>query len=116
MYRKDYCIPMYKLKQGYLYKIDARNAGYGIWNYTTRGFLISRVKFKSNYIFEEYHWDSDPHFGTAQPLEEIERSPFAPEDLIEEPLERNGNRYIGYAKHTELLEYLNRFEERERYG
>lgn len=108
-YKSDNCIPMYNLKQGYLYKIHARNAGYGIWNYTTRGFIISRVKFKENYVFEEYHWDASKDFGTAQPLVEIEKSPFAPEDLIEE----YGDKYIYYAKSKELLKYLNSFEKRE---
>lgn len=108
----DNCIPMYELRQGYLYKIEARNATYGIWNYLTRGFIISRVKFTNNYVFEEYHWDSNKTFGTVQPLEEVERSPFKPADLIEDFMEKNGNKYIGYAKSKELLEYLNRFEKR----
>lgn len=103
---------MRELRQGYLYKIEARNATYGIWNYKTRGFIISRIKFTSNYVFEEYHWDSDKIYGTAQPMEEVERSPFKPEDLIEDYLEKNGNKYISYAKSEKILEYLNRFEKR----
>lgn len=57
-----------------LYIIDARNASIGIFRKETGGFLISRTKFTSNYIFEEYHWDIykiNPeleHYGTVKPL------------------------------------------------
>lgn len=42
---------------GNLYIIDARNSNIGIFKKETGGFLISRTKFSSNFIFEEYHWD-----------------------------------------------------------
>lgn len=71
---KDY-IKLEDLKDGYLYKILARNAGYGI--YCDGGFYISRWKFGRNYIFVEIHWDLSDSFGTVKPLKEIEISPFS---------------------------------------
>ena len=105
-----------ELKDGYLYKIHARNATYGIWKKEKRSFFISRVKFKSNYIFEEYHWDVCTSFGTVKPLEEIEKSPFSLwEEMDGVTITRNGRKYFTYALENELLEYLNRFEG-DRYG
>jgi len=95
MYVKNY-LKMDELKNGYLYKIIARNAAYGIWKADTRGFIISRIKFGSNYIFEEYHYDCEA-FATAQPLEEIEKSPFDTENFV-------------YDNEKAVLDYLNKFE------
>ena len=95
MYVKDY-LKMEELKDGYLYKIIARNASYGIWRSDNQAFIISRIKFGDNFVFEEHHYDC-PNWATAQPLEEIEESPFKVENLEDE---------------KEILEYLNRFEER----
>lgn len=77
------------MKHGYLYRIHARNARYGIWNEEHKSFIISRVKFVDNYLFEEYHWDTGAPYGTARPLEELEKAPT-----------------------TDVLEYLNKFERR----
>jgi len=89
-----------ELKGGYLYKIIARNATFGIWIPQRYSFVISRTKFRDNYIFEEFHWDC-PAFATVKPLEEIEKSPFDFEkiDIVE------------YYKEKEMLEYLNKFED-----
>ena len=93
--RKPNCIVVEKLKDGYLYRIEARNANHGIWIAERGTFLISRVKFGNIYLFEEVHYDLDEHFGTAQPLEEMEKAPF--------PVERlNGIR----RSDKEVLEYL----------
>lgn len=92
MYIKNY-IKIPDLKDGYLYKIIARNASHGIWKSDVEGFIISRIKFGDNFIFEEYHYDC-PAWGTAQPIEEIEKAPFNTESLKEEA----------------VLEYLNKFE------
>jgi len=68
-------------KDNYLYRIDARNARYGIYSKEHLGFFISRTKFSSNYLFVEYHYDvgkirpEDECFGTAIPLEEIRCAP-----------------------------------------
>ena len=86
---------MEELKDGYLYEIIARNASYGIWRSDKQAFIISRIKFGSNFTFEEHHFDC-PAWATAQPLKEIEESPFKVEDL---------------EKEKEVLEYLNKFED-----
>jgi len=103
MYVKDY-IKMEDLKEGYLYRIIARNARYGIWKADEQSFIISRIKFGDNFLFPEYHYDC-PAFATAQPLKEIEQSPFRPKDirLVYEVVNNS-------VKEEEILEYLNKFE------
>lgn len=96
MYVENY-LKMDELKDGYLYKIIARNANYGIWRSDTQGFTISRIKFGNNFVFEEYHYDC-PSFATAQPISEIEKSPFG--DLG----------YEDDEKEKDIREYLNKFE------
>jgi len=68
---KNY-IPMEKCKDGWLYRIDARNANLGIYNATKKTFYIRRDKWGFIHLFEEYHWDTGEPYGTAKPLEEIE--------------------------------------------
>ena len=92
-YRLEY-IKIEDLKNGYLYKIMARNASIGIWEERQKWFIISRFKFGTNYIFSELHWDADEHFGTVKPLEEIEKSPFNKFEL----------------NNSEMLDYLNEKE------
>ena len=87
-----------ELKDGYLYRINARNANYGIWYGEKGAFVISRVKFTSNYLFEEIHWDLNEHFGTVKPIEEIEKSPCEVKDI--------------YTMDGSVLKYLNKFEDR----
>ncbi len=118
-------IKMEDLKPGYLYRIHARNASYGIWlgeveTGNAFGFAISRIKFGSNYIFTEFHWDM-PTFATARPLEEIERSPFDVEDLAHKLLAcdgtegyshlKVGEKYWCVPKSEEILKYLNKYED-----
>jgi len=102
---KDY-IKREDLKAGYLYKISARNASYGIWIPARESFAISRIKFGSNYIFEEHHWDCEA-FATAKPLEEIEQSPFNAEDI---KIYYSEGGFFGYNDEDALLKYLNKFE------
>lgn len=59
-------------KDGYLYEIEARNFSLGVYRATTKGFIGIRYKFGNRYLFEELHWDNDPHFGTVKPLRELE--------------------------------------------
>lgn len=103
-----------QLKAGYLYKIKARNANYGIWLPQRQSFIISRVKFGDNYLFEEYHWDC-PAFATAKPLEEVEKSPFNAEKINIVYPEKNGKKTFGYPRTKEILGYLNRFEPKEHF-
>ncbi len=51
-------IDMEDCKDGWTYKINARNMDIGIWNSEDKYFNISRIKFNDNFIFPEYHWDS----------------------------------------------------------
>jgi len=107
-------LKMDQLKAGYLYKIKARNANYGIWLPQRRGFITSRIKLGSNFLFEEYHWDCEA-WATVKPLEEIERSPFDAEKINIEYSEENSKKVFGYPKSKEILEYLNKFEPREHF-
>jgi len=107
MYVENY-IKMDDLKDGYLYKIIARNASYGIWIASTKSFAISRTKFTSNYIFEEYHYDCEA-YATAQPIEETEQSPFKSKDIVVELINKKGQKYYRYKNEDELLKYLNKF-------
>ncbi|TET59661.1 MAG: hypothetical protein E3J47_08235 [Candidatus Stahlbacteria bacterium] len=88
---------MKDLKDCYLYKIDARNSNYGIWIEKRVSFIISRTKFSDNFLFEEEYADGSD-FGTALPLEEIEKSPFTNEDMYG---------FMRYKKEQEILDYLN---------
>jgi len=99
-----------KLKPGYLYEIEARTAGHGIWIPQRESFLISRIKCNDNFLFEENHWDCES-FGTARPIKEIEKSPFNANDINVVRTEKNGRRYMGYPNEEEILEYLNKFKE-----
>lgn len=70
-----------ELKPYYTYRIRARNGRVGIWRPETGGFTLRRTKFNDTFAFDEFHWDLDKNFGTVQPLEELEKSPFVAEDL-----------------------------------
>ena len=77
------CMKIEEMKDGYLYKIHARNASYGIWVERHGGFLIRRTKFNDVYTFIELHWDASDDFGTARPQMELEKAPFGTEELEE---------------------------------
>lgn len=64
-----------KLKDRYLYKIDARRSKLGIWIEEMGSFLISRFMTNNNLLFDEIHFDLSDGFGTAWPMEEIEKVP-----------------------------------------
>jgi len=73
-YREGLYLPPHDLKAGYLYRLVARNARWGIWMGIERGyFLIRRYKFGQIFFCTETHYDLDPHYGTAQPLCEMKR-------------------------------------------
>lgn len=59
-------------KHGYLYELHSRNLTYGVYNSENSGFIGIRTKFKSRYLFTEYHWDTGSPFGTVKPSKEIE--------------------------------------------
>lgn len=81
-------IPTALLHQGGLYIIDARNAYLGVWNTSTSGFQIARVRYipwllkgrmswenHGTYLFEEKHQDTGEPHGTAKPLVFLEHVP-----------------------------------------
>lgn len=68
-------IPIEECKHGYLYRIDARNFSFGVYDEDSKGFVGIRVKFSETYLFTEYHWDTGEPFGTATPKEELEKFP-----------------------------------------
>ncbi len=70
-------LKMKNLKDGYSYKIYARNAYIGVWIKEDSSFMISRYKCGRNpFVFYEFHWDSDERYGTVKPLMLIEKFPF----------------------------------------
>jgi hypothetical protein len=91
-------LSMSGLKDGTLYKITARNGNYGVWIEKKKGFVLSRFKFGDNFPFVEYHYDSDPHFGTAKPLEEVEKCSVDTENYTS----------------NEMLDYLNNVDNNTR--
>ncbi len=93
-------LEMGNLKDGYSYKIDARNAYVGVWVETKSAFAISRYKSGPNpYLFHEFHWDTGEPYGTVKPLELIEKCPITLND------------HCSRVESIELLNYLNRLEE-----
>ena len=101
------------LKPGWLYRIAARNSSHGIWLPQRNAFLISRVKFYDNYLFEEYHYDTGAPFGTVKPLEEIEQSPYdaaALNEIWEDVPGKEHKEYRGYPDYKNVIEYLNNFK------
>ena len=72
-------IPLNQCKNGYIYKLNSRNLGIGVFCEETKGFIGIREKFGDKYLFTEYHWDTGAPFGTVKPLEEIGQ---IPDDII----------------------------------
>jgi len=81
------------LKDGYLYRISAGNASYGIWRKEMKGFFISRTKWGLNFLDKEFHWDF-AFFPTVRPLEEIEKAE------------------VDFKDEKTMLTYLNKFEDK----
>jgi len=66
-------IKMEDMKDGWLYRIDARNAVVGVWVEESKWFVISRHKFGQNFIHVEDHYDTGSPYGTAKPIYRIEK-------------------------------------------
>ena len=105
-----------ELKDGHAYYIHARNANIGIWSKTRKAFTISRHKFGNNYLFDEFHWDTGAPHGTVKPEKEIEKSPYIPDqDTIIKFTDTHfypGGGLSLIEKEDEILEYLNKLEEK----
>ena len=76
---------------GHVYKICARNGSFGVfsrgkkkddkeWANGNNTFTLSRWKFSSNYLFDEFHWDLGKPFGTVKPVEDLGPSPVFKDD------------------------------------
>lgn len=104
LYKKEHKTKNYlhinQCKNGYLYRIHARNSNFGIYREKEKDFVIRRTKFDNTFLFEEFHWDTSEDFGTVKPLKEIEKSPF---NLIKQ----KGN----YIENNEIHIYLKKFED-----
>ena len=50
------------------------------------------MKFERRYLFTEFHWDTGPPYGTANPLECIKNCPI--EDLSEGRIGKAAKRYF----------------------
>ncbi len=112
MDRNTSYIKMELLKDGYSYKIWARNAYVGIWVKKESGFLISRYKVGKNpYLFTEFHedycvdqeayWGEDIKpglYGTVKPLKLIEKCPF---ELKDEYTDTEKNSILKYLDESE---------------
>lgn len=92
-------------KDGYLYKIHARCASYGIFREKHSDFMILRTKFYDTFLFEEIHFDASMEHGTAKPLKEIEKSPFTGEDM-EEIFVEDGKYFTRKGDAKAMHEYL----------
>lgn len=91
-----------QLKDRYVYRIMARNAGIGVWISERETFLISRIKFRQHFLFEELHYAKGPPFGTAFEVSDpIEKFPF--------DLEKNF-RKLEKEEEEKALVYLNKMK------
>lgn len=96
-------------KERYLYRIHSRNLKLGVFH-SKGAFLGIREKFGSRYLFDEYHWDQGPPFGTVKPLQELNRVP----DEVG-AIERDNEELFKYLEREEfLLDSETKREENER--
>jgi hypothetical protein len=102
-------IPLTDCKHRKLYRLASRNLKLGFFEEETRGFLGLRRKFGSTYVFEEYHWDCGPPYGTVHPQEELPEELPAEIELKEDlgakcsicgqPLEQGGSGWVHEGGH-----------------
>jgi hypothetical protein len=64
-------IDLGKCEDRNIYFINARNGLVGVFRKETKGFILSRHKFDSNFLFEEYHYDTGEPYGTVKPIEKL---------------------------------------------
>lgn len=85
-------LPIEALQHGYVYQIEGLYANYGVWDKSKNAFVVSRWKFKRNSLYLDYHCDFEVKsgleemfgaenkikvFGSATPIEMIEKFPFS---------------------------------------
>ncbi len=84
-------IPIKDCQHGHLYRIYSRNLNLGVYRKDDKGFVGIRLKMGRRYLFAEFHWDTGPPFGTANPLELIVKCPI--EDLTEGYYDEDAKQY-----------------------
>ena len=58
-----------ELKYGMIYKLQARNLSYGVFD--GDGFIGIRTKFGTRFLDKELEWTQSLYFGTAWAIEEV---------------------------------------------
>lgn len=94
-----------ELKVRKVYEVDARNFSVGVW--TGEFFIGIRYKMGSTFLDREFHYDSDPHFGTVQPIKEIGEVPEGIELLLYVEVKEDGRDFL--ATYKPLFEFLQTF-------
>jgi len=84
-------IPIPDCQHGFLYRIYSRNLNLGVYREDDKGFVGIRLKMGHRYLFTEFHWDTGPPFGTANPLELIAKCPI--DDLTEGHIDQAAKQY-----------------------
>lgn len=62
-----------------VYRIQSRNLVVGVWSAKDKGFIGIREKFKTLYLFTEYHADSGGVHGTARAVSAYDL--YVPDDI-----------------------------------
>lgn len=104
--KRERSINISELKDRYLYKIDARKSKLGIWIEEMGTFLTSRFKTDYNILFDENHFDLSDGFGTAWPMEEIEKVPVEVPKPFKYAFNGDSEEYKG--KLAQIKDYLNK--------
>lgn len=68
-------IPLAQCKDRTLYRLEARNLLYGVFNAKAKIFIGIREKFGDEYLDAEDHHETGAPFGTAKPLVELTELP-----------------------------------------
>lgn len=64
-------IPLSDCVDRHIYALGSRNLVLGVFRKGTNGFVGIREKFGDFYLFEEYHWDCGPPYGTVTVYEDV---------------------------------------------
>lgn len=81
MHDHPYRIPIDRCLSGWSHNVCARRLNLGVYRSDIKGFVGIRSKVGHRYLFTEFHWDTDPPYGTAKPQEAICECPI--QSLVE---------------------------------
>lgn len=96
-------IPLDELEHGRVYKVRSRNLVVGVWNAPSRGFLGIREKFGNRFLFQEFHYDNGPPFGTAWAVQASNIVTTVPEKYWK-PADGDALRTLLLPLHFDILE------------